>query len=189
MTTKPSLFWVDPGEFSGLLERAGAAEVRSTPVLPRSDYTSSAAALPVAEAPAVLPRDPAVFEPPRGSLDARLSALLVWIRSVVAFNHAFVVDEEGLALVHESAPLELIAASSTLAETWDSLRNRFSLSTDNLFSVHLMEGQHLHLMTLQTHWGRLSLGVVLDTPLPKSRIATISEQFRRTLAEKEHLRP
>jgi hypothetical protein len=114
---------------------------------------------------------------------------LDWIRASVTFDHGFVVDEEGLALVHEAAPLELIAASAVLSESWESLRNRFDLAPRNVMSVGLPDSQELYLVTASTHWGRLSLGLVLREAVPKGQLATIHEQFQRTLEEKEHIEP
>ena len=217
MTMKQSLFWVEPNEFSRLLERVGASDARHSPPketrvptpassppgppapqLPQPD----ARVLPPEDAPTSA-KEPAVeldgeldselnagavkdFSAPSGSLDERLTALFAWIRSIVDFDHAFVVDDDGLALVHEAAPLELIAASSTMAETWDSLRNRFALADDNSLSLHLKEDQRLHLLSKRTRWGRLSLGIVLQTLLSEDKLASIHAQFHKTLTEQEH---
>jgi hypothetical protein len=117
-----------------------------------------------------------------GALEDRLEALLEWLHGPVAIEHGFVVDEDGLAVVSQKgAPLELVAASSTLGETWESLRQRFQLATDNRLAVELDGGLHLHLMTTDTDWGRLSLGLVLRETAAPDTLATIHDQFRQTL--------
>ena len=128
---------------------------------------------------------PSPLELPEGPLEDRLTAFLDWLRGWVSFEHAYVVDEEGLALVHESAHLELIAASSTLAETWETLYNRFGLARESFLSVDLAESRQLHLITEPTRWGRVSLGVVLEAAHPAWSFATARDGFRRALADKE----
>lgn len=219
MTMNPSLFWVEPDEFSRLLERAGANDTRgprpartsppawpaesTPPFSPAAISSSTNGALSTSsstpdyrpQAPQVQPPEEALL-PPIGlpspstvsstSLEEKFIVLFDWIRSVADFDHAFVVDEDGLALVHESAPLELIAASSTMAETWDSLRNRFDLAGGNFLTVRLMDGQNLHLQSKTTRWGRLSLGIVLQNQLSEDILDSIHSQFQLTLEEQEH---
>ncbi|MCB1056145.1 MAG: hypothetical protein KDD11_11650 [Acidobacteria bacterium] len=180
--SRPSLFWVDPEDISGLLGRLAEPgpprpAARTGPPPP---VASPAAPLVPERSPA--PGAPA-FELPQGPLDAKLDALLDWVRSFVVFEHAFVVDQEGLALVHESAPLELIAAASTLAETWDALRNRFQLAPESGLVVELDDRSWLQLLTQQTRWGRVSLGIVLGAPLGDGTSAIIREQMARALAD------
>jgi hypothetical protein len=117
--------------------------------------------------------------------------LLAWTSSATPYLHAFVVDQDGLALVGEdSAPLELIAASATLSDGWDSLRRRFRLADENFVSAALTDRRRLHLLTIETNWGRLSLGLVLRGPVRERTLLAIGEKFRQTLEEpKEHPRP
>ena len=152
---------------------------------PPSSTATPATPSPVSMATASDARYMPGFEVPEGPLEDRLAALLDWVRSFVDFDHAFVVDQEGLALVHEAAPLELIAAAAAMSETWESLRNRFALADDSHLAVALLEAQHLQLLTTTTEWGRLSLGLVLQSPIPRSRMEAIGEKFQRTLATKE----
>ncbi|MEM7350992.1 MAG: hypothetical protein AAF657_09320 [Acidobacteriota bacterium] len=109
--------------------------------------------------------------------------MLDWIRPVTDFDYAFVVDQEGLALVHESAPLELIAASAAMSELWESLRNRFDLSPKSYLALDLGRGGHLHLLAANSPWGHLSLGFVAGDPVSGQDIAAIHEQFLCTLEE------
>lgn len=189
MTTKPSLFWVDPNEFRALLQRAGSnGAARVDERIPIASTETGTVEVNTVQGEISgtrldLGNGSTQLELSDGPLEFRLVALLAWIRSQVEFDHAFVVDQEGLALVHESAPLELIAASAEMSATWNSLRNRFDLATENLLSVDLKDGQHLDLVTTTTGWGTLSLGLVVRTLIPKTTIEAINAQFRRTLED------
>lgn len=188
MTTKPSLFWVDPTEFRALLHRAGSD---GTPITAAADTgTGQAHQEPDTKRPGTqrgVSTGPDEGAPDEeltdGPLEDRLAALLAWIRSRVEFDHAFVVDQEGLALVHESAPLELIAASAELSATWDALRNRFDLANDNLLMADLTQGQQLRLFSTTTEWGTLSLGLVVRHLISRTLMEAINEQFQRTLED------
>jgi len=215
MTTKPSLFWVDPSEFSVLLQRVGAGSSAPTErSLASAGDFSRATSSPATLVPESVELEPAVgqatlparrqepktegqtaagslpiFDLPSGPLEERLVALLDWIRLLAEFEHAFVVGEDGLALVHESAPLELIAASAAMSEFWDSLRHRFDLASESLLAAELTDQQHLHLISTDSIWGRLSLGIAIDAPIPRPDLAAISEEFQRTLEEEGADRP
>ncbi len=183
MMTESSLFWVDPSELSLLLREAGVSSapgipVRAKPVRAKPVETPVAApARSSASDDESLPS----FVIPEGSFEERLLALLDWVRAIAVFEHAFVVDNDGLALVHESAPLELIAASAAMSESWESLRNRFDLSARSYLAIDLGRGERLHLLAATSPWGLLSLGFVTDDPVSGRNIAAIQQQFQRTL--------
>ncbi len=179
--TEPSLFWIDSGELSALLHRAGVsraagATVFRQPVRRTRDISSRAGE----QAKGTV----APFTMPEGPFEERLEALLEWVGKAATSEHTFVVDEEGLALVQESAPMELIAASAAMGERWESLRNRFDLAADNTLTIGLTTREHLYLLTAPSRFGLLSLGFVAEAPLPASQVAAIKENFQRTL-EKE----
>ncbi len=159
--TEPSLFWADAAELSVLLQRAGV---------------SSRAGAPAPRRPVAMPGERPVrareqeipsFPIPGGSFEERLKALLEWVGDVATSEHTFVVDEEGLALVQESAPLELIAASAAMGERWESLRTRFDLAADNSLAIGLATRERLHLLTASSRWGLLS--VVISSPTRPAR--------------------
>ncbi len=195
MMTEPSLFWVDPSEISVLLREAGVSSAARTsaartPVAPTSAVRTPARTKPTLAADANPSRvhgsdddGPGLppFTIPGGSFEDRLLALLEWVRRIAVFEHAFVVDREGLALVHESAPLELIAAAAELSENWETLRKRFDLSTRSHLAIDLGRSHRLHLFGAKSPWGLLSLGFVTGDRVSSTSITAIQQQFRRTL--------
>ena len=226
MTTKPSLFWVDPDSFSDLIrrtQRAGDTVVReanervarnkavrdeavrdeatrapagSEPILVESSDSSrmesgSQGAL-APSAPAVSTSEPAqVLSPPppdlaTGSLEQRLKVFLSWLHPQLGLAHSFVVGDDGLALVQNAEPSpELIAAAAELAHSWDQLYDRFDLSPRNFLSADLAAQSRLHLLSLRTSWGLMSLGLVTQHSNPVPQAGLIAEGFRLALIEKE----
>ncbi|MCP3999065.1 MAG: hypothetical protein GY722_28980 [bacterium] len=176
--TRSSLFWVEPDELSQLLQEAGVSSGPGSPT-----PQGAASLLPARENGDRYASWPP-FAIPQGPFEERLLALLDWVRVIAVFEHAFVVDQDGLALVRENTPLELIAASAAMSENWESLRNRFDLSARSYLAIEIGRHERLHLLAASSPWGLLSLGFVTSGPVPASGIAAIQEQFRRTL-EKE----
>ncbi len=181
MMNEPSLFWVDPSELSLLVSEAGVSSTPGT-IAPRAATATPPAIVATRANGAGDPKLPA-FTVPEGSFEERLLALLDWVRAIAVFEHAFVVDQDGLALIHESAPLELIAASAAMSESWESLRNRFDLSAESYLTIDLERPERLHLLAATSPWGLLSLGFVTDDPVPATSITAIQQQFHRTLQE------
>ncbi len=233
MTTKPSLFWVDPEAFSDLIRRTkragespgrGAALrralVRDAPVGEKADR---GAAVRDAAIRAVAVRDAAVkaaaaadseshgvrsaeVGPERpaapqgsaralsplpknldeGSLEDRLRALLSWIHPELDLAHTFVVGDDGLALVEQGEPeAELIAAAAELAHAWDQLHDQFALSSKNFLVADLVAQNRLHILSVRTGWGLMSLGLVTSRPVSEPHADLIAEGFRLALIEKE----
>lgn len=212
MTTKPSLYWVEPSEIALLVQRVSEGgsvasvartgvtrtAVTQAPIVPATKVPSpgppiSEAQAPIPQAVATMPAAPSplteatdmpFFTPTQGALEVRLTALLSWLGQGIDFDHAFVVDQDGLALVHESsAPLELIAASAEVSSTWNSLRQRFGLAERCVVKTELRDGRRLYLLTVITEWGELSLGWVVVKLVGRSKIDTIYQRFQNLLVE------
>ena len=207
--SRSSLFWLDAQDCLALLQRAGVVD-RSGTAVPRAGVPRQAAPQPATPQPAAprlavprlaipqpaapapspaieaAPAVPATGDPelptfqPQDPLEKRLLALLGWVQSY-GIERAFVADRDGLVLVEHQPDPSLAAAGATLTGDWCTVRDMLELQHETALTVHLQTGQHLHLFTTLTPWGRMSLGLLAQPALAWQDLQRIRELFRLSL--------
>lgn len=185
MTTSRSISWIDRSRWDTLL----AAATKRAPV--GSGFSpavaSVRAARPAAPAPAPAPAPAAaVAAPARPAkptyppfraesqlLDERLASLVGWIERCVSCRAAFIADDNGLPVVeHLGAEQGHIAAASSILMMLASVRSLVRESGSWL--ALKLESSVLHVVEVETRWGRFGLGVVTDDSLPQEFLTALS---------------
>jgi hypothetical protein len=118
------------------------------------------------------------FSAPSRNLEERLQALIAWIERSVTCRAAFIADDNGLPVVeHIGADPGEIAASSSILLMLASLR---SLMRDSGGWLSLKLGTAvLHVVEVDTPWGRFGIGVVTDDSLPREFLTALSVAVER----------
>jgi hypothetical protein len=186
-----SLSWIDPGELSAALVRAGVRREprdRSRPAnlyLLRAGGAQAEPAEPFATAAAPraagpVPRTaPAAerFDAPEGTLQKRLEAFIDWVTNATGSRRLFVADAEGLVLIERETDHELIAVSSSFMSLLERIRSCLGSETRGVMALDLDEETTLHMVQVRTGLGRFTLGLVAAEPVRRS----LSEGLRSGL--------
>lgn len=187
MTTNRSISWIDRSRWDVLLAAATqrapqdpAASIMAPPARraapARASTPAPAAPPPVAVAVAAVatarPHYPP-FHSDSQQLDERLQSLVSWIESCVDCRAAFIADDNGLPVVeHLGAEQSHIAAASSILLMLASVR---SLMRDSGGWLSLkMSSAVLHVVEVETRWGRFGIGVVTDDTLPLEFLSALS---------------
>lgn len=191
MTTSRSISWIDRSRWDSLLAAAtkrapagsgvsvAAAPARQARPAPRPAPAPSAPPPAVAApAPAAAPLRPAkpTYPPFRAEsqlLDERLASLVGWIERCVPCHAAFIADDNGLPVVeHLGAEQGHIAAASSILMMLASVRSLVRESGSWL--ALKLESSVLHVVEVETRWGRFGIGVVTDDSLPQEFLTALS---------------
>ena len=172
-----SLFWVEAAAIAKLLGKIGGSPAgHSAPAFWASPESPPASQL---DAPG------AALRVPESPFEARLEALCGWLLGAAICDEAFVIDGDGLALIEEKTPAELLAAAAALGRRLDSLQRTGELTADTSIVIELPDSRRLHLLGTDTRWGLLQLGFITRRLLPRGTLEAVGEAFRRTVDEKE----
>lgn len=197
MTSRP-ISWINRADFGALLERAtaepnasaapssvspppraisvaaipAAAPVPKIPSLSAPSALSRAGVHPSVPPPSLAPHEP--FEPSSAVLDARLHELVQWIERVTRCRAAFIADDNGLPVVeHHAAEQAQIAAASSILLMLASVRSM--LQDGGAWMSLKTSSSVLHVVEVDTRWGRFAVGVVCDTALPSDFLSVLND--------------
>ncbi len=176
----PSHSWVDEGHLAALLER-----LRQPPatVAPRAPLTSAPPTLapPTAPLPALPAAQPLAsarpFHSEQRSLDGRLADLLDWIEERWQPQAVFLADQDGLSLAQRGDESFLPLAATTLLNSWRTSARTLDLPLDPVLEIGLPNDQRLVVLTGESPWGILTLGLCPTRSLE----ATAAAELRRAL--------
>lgn len=117
------------------------------------------------------------------SLEVRLQGLMTWLVGY-DIESAFVVDSDGLALIHHEGEMPLMAAAAAIEHKWEQMSQRLNLAPEKAMVLHLNSGSFLHLLGTHTHWGRLCLGILGQQLLSRTSLGDIRTTFDRLVGER-----
>jgi len=127
----------------------------------------------------------APFEPPRGSLDERLEALLEWVRdSHPEAETVFIADSDGLPLAGGDANDALAAASSGVGSMLQAVGTVVDVWGEGALSIDLAPERTLHIVRAATDWGPVCLGLVVSESVERRRIHRFQQALERTLRDR-----
>ena len=187
MTSRP-ISWIDRADFGALLERATAEppartpsiaappprahSVPAIPAVPAIPRVAAVLSAPSAPPPSLAPHEP--FEPSSPVLDARLHELVQWIERVTRCRVAFIADDNGLPVVeHHAAEQAQIAAASSILLMLASVRSM--LQDGGAWMSLKTSSSVLHVVEVDTRWGRFAVGVVCDLALPSDFLSVLND--------------
>ncbi len=116
------------------------------------------------------------------SLETRLQGLTEWLLDF-DIEAAFVVDSDGLALIHHEGQMPMMAAAAAIQGQWEQMSHRLNLVPEKAMVLHLSSGSFLHLLGANTRWGRLCLGLLGQQLLSRASLSDIRTTFDRLVGE------
>ena len=173
-----SLFWTEPSTLSRLLERLEA------PLQAGTGRGQQTLLMPLRRAPRSR-QDLAELAPVDGPVEERLNAFARELEDRIGCRQVFVVDEEGLPLVAGEVSQEMHVATAALGATWITLGRTASRPAEGYVAVDLENGDRLQIVTSQTPWGRLHLGLVITDPLTAPELEKICHGFEQMVEQRE----
>jgi hypothetical protein len=180
---KQSLSWIDPEDLRPVL---GDLSVSVAPS-PLGDLLHPPPDLAhgVAEPrqPAAPPPDVKLFEPPAGSIQERMTALVEWVGDQLGSDQVFLADQEGLALAGRNADQELVAVSSWLMTAWEKAQRFLGSKGGGAGVFELVGGNSLLLVVARAPWGLCGLGVVVRAIPDRAAVGRAKVALRAVVSE------
>lgn len=142
--------------------------------LPKQGLAPSQAKSSVAERP--------VFRPL--PLSTRLQAFGVWLKEQIPTRSYFICDRHGEIVVDEVGSEKLIKVARTLAHASSSAGRQVG-EDKNLGSLHVKIGPDrvMEVVPRHSHFGLVVLGVIVQRPLSRDAVASVSRALGTALAE------
>ncbi len=202
--THPSLSWIDPGRFAALVVGATtdpqaqvSARAFRLPPPERGTLTRTPTAVPQPlRSPAKVPaRGPAKephgggqpelaeFVAPAAPLTQRLEAFVEWLGQGLVVRATFIADEHGLPVIEGKADADHIAISASFMALLRQIREATGAPKAGRVYLALDDNGVLHLVEVNTPWGRYGVGLIAELPLRSHVLATIQRGLESAFGE------
>lgn len=178
-------------ERGGILQQSqGAASPRGVPsaaTAPSAPAKSIAAPTrPPAEAPRPSAPSPPVrtesLSTPQGYLMERLTAYGQWLQRAVSAKAFFVADREGELLIDQIQSPKLLQVARTLAQaSWTANRQAGARESVGSLHVKLGAGSVMEVLTVDSRYGPLILGVVVPGLLPVATVGVVAKSLEKAV--------
>ncbi len=117
-------------------------------------------------------------------LSTRLHAFGIWLKEQIPTRSYFICDRHGQIVVDEVGSDKLVKVARTLAHASSSAGRQVG-EEQNLGSLHVKIGvdKVMEVVPRQSHFGLVVLGIIVQRPLSRDAVASVSRALGTALAE------